>query len=175
MNMNLDKNDFTARQFRDALSHYASGLTVICGNSGDEPVGFTCQSFYSVSLNPPLVSFSVKVASSTWSLIRPTNIFSVNILSDDQHEISSKFGYSHSDRWIGVQKSLTKSGNPVIDGALLWVDCKLYNIHNAGDHDIVVGEVVEMSDFDLSSGRAPLLYFKGRYVSLRELVSGRNP
>ena len=162
-----DHASFTSRQFKDALSHYASGLTIISGSVDGRPAGFTCQSFYSVSLDPPLVSFSVNVTSSTWPLIRSTGAFSVNILADEQHHISTNFGRSGIDRWSGVDTRLTKKGNPVIVGTLMWLDCDIYETHRAGDHDIVVGCVREMSSFELSDERAPLVFFKGRYMRTR--------
>lgn len=154
------------RLFRDALGHYASGITVIGGIVDDKPVGFTCQSFYSVSMTPPLVSFSVKLDSKSWPLIRGTGRFSVNILSHTQRPVSDAFASSVADRWAGIKWVKTRGGNPVIEDSLLWLDCDIQDEYEAGDHRIVVGRLKEISALDLTDEKRPLLYFKGRYCSL---------
>lgn len=159
------------RTFRDTLGLYASGITVIAGHDGDEPLGFTCQSFYSVSLAPPLISFSVMSNSSTYPRIRNTGKFSVNVLAHTQQALSDQFARKGNDRWAGVVWRMTLGHNPVIVGALMWLDCKIVAEHQAGDHWIVIGEVIETSPKDWHDG-APLLYFKGKYRSLHDLDGG---
>lgn len=88
---------------RMTLGHFTSGVTIIAGHDGIEPLGFTCQSFYSVSLEPPLVSFSVMTDSTTYPRIRKTEQFSVNVLASHQHEASSQFARSGTDKWMGVR------------------------------------------------------------------------
>lgn len=156
------------RAFRDALGHYASGITIIAGHDGIEPLGFTCQSFYSVSLNPPLISFSVMSNSSTYPRIRETGKFSVNVLAHAQQALADQFAWKGSDRWAGVAWRMTLERNPVIAGALVWLDCQIHAEHEAGDHLIVIGKVIETSPDD-RRGDVPLLYFKGKYRHLREL------
>lgn len=156
------------RAFRDALGHYASGITIIAGHDGNEPLGFTCQSFYSVSVAPPLISFSVMAHSSTYPRIRETGKFSVNILAELQQAISDQFARKGTDRWGGVAWKMTLGQNPVIAGTLMWLDCKIVAEHQAGDHYIVIGQVIAMSPEDWHHG-APLLYFKGKYRHLHAL------
>lgn len=91
------------RLFRDTLGHYASGVPIISGLDEQGPVGFTCQSFYSVSVEPPLVSFSVMVGSTPYPRIRGTGSFAVNVLSHHQQWVSSQFAKRGPDRWAGVQ------------------------------------------------------------------------
>ena len=155
----------SADAFRDALGHYASGITVITGTDEQRPIGFTCQSFYSVSIEPPLVSFSVQKTSTTYPRIRAAGRFAVNVLTRDQQHVSNQFSRSGTDKWSGIGCSWTRSGNPVLDGTMMWLDCRIWAEHDAGDHVIVLGEVEEMR---LQHGRAkdPLLYFKGRYRQL---------
>ncbi|MBZ5739510.1 flavin reductase family protein [Nocardioides mangrovi] len=155
--------------FRETLGHYASGITIISGYEGDEPVGFTCQSFYSVSMDPPLVSFSVMRTSTTYPRIARTGRFAVNVLSHHQHEISSQFARSGTDKWAGVAWEPTAAGNPVIADTLMWLDCDIVAEHEAGDHLIVVGHVQEMSPAEWHR-HEPLLYFKGRYRWLDQLT-----
>jgi 3-hydroxy-9,10-secoandrosta-1,3,5(10)-triene-9,17-dione monooxygenase reductase component len=159
---------FDSRSFRDALGHYASGITVIAGHDGFEPLGFTCQSFYSVSLTPPLISFSVMANSSTYPRIRETGKFSVNVLADSQQSISDQFARKTSDRWQGVAWEMTADQNPSIVGALMWLDCRIAAEHLAGDHLIVIAEVTAMSPNTWHDG-APLVYFRGKYRHLHAL------
>lgn len=156
------------RAFRDTLGHYASGITVIGGFDGTEAIGFTCQSFYSVSMDPPLISFSVMVNSSTYPRIRETGKFSVNVLSHSQHEVSNQFARKGTDKWAGIEWSPTRNQNPIIADTLMWLDCDLYAEYEAGDHYIVVGRVNEMSPATWHDGH-PLLYFKGQYRHLMEV------
>jgi flavin reductase (DIM6/NTAB) family NADH-FMN oxidoreductase RutF len=156
------------RVFRDTLGHYASGITIIGGMEGTDPVGFTCQSFYSVSTEPPLVSFSVMTTSTTYPRIRDTGRFSVNVLAHDQHTVSNQFARKGTDKWAGIDWRPTVSGNPVIAGTLMWLDCDIWAEHEAGDHYIVIGRVNEMSPAEWHK-HEPLLYFKGQYRHLRGL------
>ena len=159
------ENQLDQRAFRDALGHYASGITIIAGHDGNEPLGFTCQSFFSVSVAPPLISFSVKADSSTFPRIRETGKFSVNVLAQTQRALSDQFARKGQDRWAGVTWKMTALRNPVIAGTLMWLDCKIFTEHQVGDHSLVIGEVIEMSRNAWQDG-TPLLYFKGEYRRL---------
>ncbi|MEH6491125.1 flavin reductase family protein [Halopseudomonas sp.] len=156
--------------FRQALGHYASGITVITSQLDETPIGFTCQSFYSVSVTPPLVSFSVMANSFSYPLIRQAGRFAVNILSGKQAAISNRFAKQGADKWRGVGWHASPLGNPVIDGSLFSLDCEIHAEHAAGDHLIVIGEVKTFRQQQAADTR-PLVYFKGRYCSLAELAS----
>ena len=152
-------------RFREALGHYASGITVITSQLDGEPLGFTCQSFYSVSLSPPLVSFSVMSRSSSYPRIRQAGRFAVNILSGKQVGISDQFARRGADKWQGVEWGESPLGNPLIGGSLHWLDCTIHAEHVAGDHLIVIGEVKALSR-QQAPATQPLLYFKGQYCNL---------
>jgi 3-hydroxy-9,10-secoandrosta-1,3,5(10)-triene-9,17-dione monooxygenase reductase component len=151
--------------FREALGHYASGITVITSHVDDEPIGFTCQSFYSVSMSPPLVSFSVMSSSASFPKIRQAGRFAVNILSDEQVGISNQFARRGTDKWHGVEWQESPLGNPIIAGCLHWLDCEIYAEHAAGDHMIVIGEVKALN-LQQDAATQPLLYFKGQYRNI---------
>jgi 3-hydroxy-9,10-secoandrosta-1,3,5(10)-triene-9,17-dione monooxygenase reductase component len=153
--------------FREALGHYASGITVITSAVDEEPLGFTCQSFYSVSINPPLVSFSVMANSYSYPRIRRAGRFAVNILSGKQAGISNQFAKKGSDKWRSVKWQSSPLGNPLIDGSLHWLDCEIHAEYPAGDHLIVIGEV-KACKLEYTPAKKPLLYFKGQYCSLAE-------
>ncbi|MFJ3486031.1 flavin reductase family protein [Pseudomonas sp. NPDC090202] len=156
--------------FREALGHYASGITVITSHIDGEPVGFTCQSFYSVSMNPPLVSFSVMCSSASYPRIRQAGRFAVNILSGEQVGISNQFARRGADKWQGVEWQASPLGNPVIAGSLHWLDCEIHAEHAAGDHLIVIGEVKGLN-LQNAVAAQPLLYFKGQYRNLAASAS----
>src|SRR5690606_15474876 len=137
------------RRFRDALGCYASGLTIIGTVIDGNPIGFTCQSFHSVSLEPPLVSFSVMRTSSRWPRVRSAGKFSVNILSAHQADISTALGRSAPEAWTTIDWIHSAEGNPLLSGALLSLDCTVDVEHEAGDHWIVVAKVVSLNDSPL--------------------------
>ena len=153
--------------FREVLGHFASGITVIASHIDDEPIGFTCQSFYSVSMSPPLVSFSVMSSSASYPRIRQSGRFSVNILSEEQIHISNQFARRGTDKWQGVEWRESPLGNPIIAGSLHWLDCEIYAEHTAGDHLIVIGEVKAIN-LQEAAATQPLLYFKGQYCNIAE-------
>lgn len=163
--MSLPGTAIEPASFREALGHYASGITVITSQCDGEPLGFTCQSFYSVSMSPPLVSFSVMRRSYSYPAMRRAGRFAVNILCGEQVGISNRFARQGTDKWQGVQWQPSPLGNPLIAGSLHWLDCEIHAEHAAGDHLIVIGEVKALSRQPTAAGQ-PLLYFKGRYRNL---------
>jgi len=163
--MSLSSTAIEPLSFRKALGHYASGITVITSHIDDQPLGFTCQSFYSVSMNPPLVSFSVMSSSASYPGIRQAGRFAVNILSDEQAGISNQFARQGTDKWRGVGWQASPLGNPIIAGSLHWLDCEIHAEHAAGDHLIVIGEVKALN-LQEATATQPLLYFKGQYCNL---------
>lgn len=163
--MSLPCNAIEPLRFREALGHYASGITVITSLIDDEPLGFTCQSFYSVSMSPPLVSFSVMAKSYSYPKIRQAGRFAVNILSGEQISISNTFARQGADKWHSVEWQESPLGNPIIGGCLHWLDCEIHAEHAAGDHLIVIGEVKALN-LQETAAMQPLLYFKGQYCNL---------
>ena len=163
--MSLPNTTIEPLSFREALGHYASGITVITSQLDGEPIGFTCQSFYSVSTSPPLVSFSVMASSASYPKIRQAGRFVVNILSGEQAGISNQFARKGTDKWHAVEWQQSPLGNPIIAGSLHWLDCKIHAEHAAGDHLIVIGEVKALS-LQATPVTQPLLYFKGQYCNI---------
>ena len=163
--MSLSNTAIEPLCFREALGHYASGITVITSHVDDEPIGFTCQSFYSVSMSPPLVSFSVMARSASYPKIRQAGRFAVNILSGEQVRISNQFARKGTDKWHTVEWQESPLGNPLIAGSLHWLDCEIHAEYAAGDHLIVIGEVKALN-LQEAAATQPLLYFKGQYCNL---------
>jgi flavin reductase (DIM6/NTAB) family NADH-FMN oxidoreductase RutF len=145
---------------REVLGHFVSGIVVITASGPDGPLGFTCQSFSSLSLDPPLVSFAPARSSSTWPQIRSVGAFCVNVLAADHQEISAGFARSGVDKFAGVTWRPGPSGAPVLEGVSAWIDCVFRDEFDGGDHTIVVGQV---QDLGADPARLPLLFYRGRY------------
>ncbi|QJY51010.1 flavin reductase family protein [Pseudonocardia broussonetiae] len=145
---------------RDVLGHFVSGIVVITAAGPDGPLGFTCQSFSSLSLDPPLVSFAPARSSTTWPRIREVGAFCVNVLAADHQEISAGFARSGTDKFAGVAWRPGPSGAPLLEGVSAWVDCTLWGEHDGGDHTIAIGHV---QDLGADPARMPLLFYRGRY------------
>ena len=155
------------RRFRQVLGHFCSGVTVITALVGDksEPVGFACQSFAAVSLEPPLVLFCPSRRSATWPRIERAGHFCANVLTDGQRDLSRRFGISAatgSDKFAGLRWSSCSSGAPVLEGALTWIGCAIQAVHEAGDHFVVIGRVIELGE---CAANPPLLFYRGRYAA----------
>lgn len=157
-----------ANLFREVLGRYASGVTVVTTISDGVPVGMTCQSFTSVSLEPPLVAFLPTRQSRAFAAIGRSGTFCVNFLAVDQEHLSDRMaGRAGEDKFAGVAWRPGRTGSPILDGVLGHVDCTVHAVHEAGDHFLVIGRVVDLGVADQDarpSGDAdPLLYYRGGY------------
>ncbi|MEU6366294.1 flavin reductase family protein [Streptomyces sp. NPDC046931] len=154
-------------EFRRVLGHFATGVTVITApdaDGGTGPAGFACQSFSSLSLDPPLVVFLVGRTSRTWPRIARAGVFCVNVLGADQGELCRGFAVSGGDKFAGVDHEPAPfSGSPRLAGATAWIDCAIHAVHTGGDHLIVVGRVEALGTGEGSTD-APLLFHKGRFL-----------
>ena len=148
-------------RFRQVLGHFATGVTIVTGMEGKEPVGLTCGSFFSVSLDPPLVAFSPAKSSKSWPRIQPSGAFCVNILGEDQEDVCRVFATSGADKFQGLGWKRGATGSPILADVLAWIECTIEAEHDAGDHTIVVGRVVELHVGDEPEG--PLLFYRGGY------------
>ncbi|MFF2021976.1 flavin reductase family protein [Streptomyces sp. NPDC058171] len=151
-----------ADAFRSALGRFATGVVVVTGLPGDgtRPSGLTVNSFTSVSLEPPLVSFCAGRDSRTWPGLRTSARICVNILGAGQEQTSRRLARSDPDKFASVAWSGSPSGQPVLDGALAWLECSVEAEHPAGDHHIVVARVHALGAGD---DDGPLLFYRGGY------------
>ncbi len=157
---------FDAAQFKEAMGRFATGVTIVTALEEGLPVGFTCQSFVSLSLDPPLVALAPAKSSTSWPRIARAGSFCVNVLSEGQADVCRNFAVSGGDKFVGVSwHSASLGGAPVIEGSLAWVDCELELVHDAGDHELVIGRVLELG---LGEG-SPLLYYRSGFGQLSEL------
>ncbi|WP_073455082.1 flavin reductase family protein [Pseudonocardia thermophila] len=146
---------------REVLGHFVTGIVVVTAAGPDGPLGFTCQSFTSLSLDPPLVSFAPARTSKTWPRIREVGKFCVNVLAVEHQDLSIGFARSGVDKFAGVAWRPSPFGSPLLDGVAAWIDCELWAEHDGGDHTIVIGKVL---DLGADETRLPLLYYRGQYT-----------
>ncbi|WP_256333167.1 flavin reductase family protein [Streptomyces sp. cf386] len=161
-------------EFRRVLGNFATGVAVVTApapaSTTDDPqapapapAGFACQSFSSLSLDPPLVAFMVGRTSTTWPRIARAGVFCVNVLSAGQGELCRAFAVSGADKFAGVPYDAAPvSGSPRLAGTLAWIDCTIHAVHTGGDHLIVVGRVNALGASE--GDEAPLLFHKGRFL-----------
>ena len=145
---------------RQAMGAFASGVTIVTGMDGDEAVGFACQSFASVSLEPPLVLFCADHRGRTWPRIRRNGVFCVNVLSEKQADVCSRFGSSRGRKYDDLGWDLSRWGAPALRGVLLRVHGEVHEVHEAGDHDVVIGRVLEL---ETSEESRPMIFYRGQF------------
>jgi 3-hydroxy-9,10-secoandrosta-1,3,5(10)-triene-9,17-dione monooxygenase reductase component len=148
--------------FKEIMGRFPTGIAVVTAVDDNTPVGFTCQSFVSLSLQPPLVSLAPAKTSTSWPRIRAAGAFCVNVLAESQLELCLVFSRSGGDKFAGVDWSLGVLGTPRLAGSAAWIECKLEAIHDAGDHEIVVGRVIGLDN----GGGSPLLFHERRFAKL---------
>jgi flavin reductase (DIM6/NTAB) family NADH-FMN oxidoreductase RutF len=145
---------------REVLGHFASGVTVVTAVSAEGPIGFTCQSFSSLSLDPPLIVFAPARTSHTWRRLRDNGRFCVNVLAEGQDAVSQNFARSAAEKFAGVPWTPSAHGAPVLDDIVAWIDCELWAEYDGGDHTLVVARVL---DLGAHPDRRPLLFHRGAY------------
>jgi 3-hydroxy-9,10-secoandrosta-1,3,5(10)-triene-9,17-dione monooxygenase reductase component len=160
----LGRSDWTNATLRETLGHFCSGVTVLSALHHGEPVGMTCQSFFSVSLDPPIIAFCVGRNSKSFPLIREAGSCIVNILAESQRDLSGNFAKSGTDKWANVKWGPSvRRTQPILRGALAWIECDINDVLEAGDHLLVLGDVVDIGH---QPGERPLLYFRSSYANL---------
>ncbi len=153
------------RELRNALGRFATGVCVItAAPEGQQPFGMTVNSFSSVSLDPPLVLWSLQNNSECFAAFEATNHWTVNVLAEDQLALSNQYARKGEHTLEADHYRIGSSGAPVLRGALTSFECRTWQRYEGGDHLILVGEVLAMDT--LPSGK-PLLFYSGRYGELR--------
>lgn len=149
-------------RFRHVLGHYPTGVVVVTAlDRTGAAIGMTVGSFTSVSLDPPLVAFLPDRNSSSWRALRESGErFCVNVLSAGQEDVCRAVAVRKTDKFHDIEWRPSPAGNPVINGAVAWIDCVTEQLHDAGDHHIVVGRVLHLQEGD---GETPLLFHQGAY------------
>jgi flavin reductase (DIM6/NTAB) family NADH-FMN oxidoreductase RutF len=149
------------RAFRDALGCFATGVTIVTTSGADgAPIGFTANSFTSVSLDPPLILFNLNRHAHSLAIFEGCAHFAVNILAEHQIALSSRFAATDGDKWQGVAFAAGTSGCPLLDGAIASLECTRHAVHEGGDHRIFVGRVLAMR---MGGAAMPLVFWRGAY------------
>ena len=151
------------RRFRTVLGQFCTGVTIITTVDDGEPVGFACQSFAALSLEPPLVLFCPTKTSRSWAAIERSGVFCVNVLAEEQQSTCARFGSREPDKFAGIDWMASPLGSPILTGSLAHVDCSLESVHDGGDHWVVFGRVSSLSEI---REERPLLFYRGQYTGI---------
>lgn len=143
--------------YRQVMGHFPTGVVIVAAPG---PVGTAIGSFVSLSIEPPLVAFTMQKTSSTWPRIREAGVFCVSVLAEDQEAVCRTFAQSGTDKFAGIGYDEMPSGSPRINDCTAWMDCAVEAVHDGGDHEIVVGRVREMG---VARETKPLVFFRGGY------------
>jgi 4-hydroxyphenylacetate 3-hydroxylase, reductase component len=152
---------FNSRSFRSALGTFATGVTVITTiTPTGEMIGNTASSFNSVSLDPPLVLWSLARNALSFDIYLNAKYFAVNVLREGQDDLSARFSKSADDKWYGIDYEFWDTGCPILPSALAIFECRSTFTYDGGDHAIFVGEVMK---FDHDPKGKPLVFWRGGY------------
>lgn len=156
------------RALRDALGQFPTGVTVVTADpEGYAPFGVTANSFASVSLDPPLVLWSLQKSSDTFDAFAAAKHFAVNILSNEQQDISNQYAKKNNHDLEAEHYQAGVSGMPLLNNAIVNFECEVDVCHDGGDHIIMVGKVVAMSDLNAGDNTSPLVLHAGKYRELK--------
>lgn len=150
---------FDSKLQRQIMGHFATGVTVVTTRDGDELAGLTANAVASLSLDPPLVLVAVDRCAHSHDVLLRGQCFAMNILAEDQIARSNQFAAPGPKDFTGIELQTGRTGAPIFADALAWVDCRVSEVLEGGDHNIFVGEIVAGGTRE---GR-PLLYYGGRY------------
>ena len=154
---------FSSQEFRAALGMFATGVTIVTARTAEgQPIGLTANSFNSVSLDPPLVLWSLSQAAASLSAFRAGSHYAIHVLAADQRELAERFALRGSDRWSGLEFGAGAGQAPLIQGAAATFECFNRSRYDEGDHVIFVGEVERCS---WRAGASPLLFHGGRFYT----------
>lgn len=157
--MELDVQKFDARKFRSALGHFATGVTIITARGVDgQPVGITANSFNSVSLDPPLVLWSLGSSSNSRAAFESADEFAIHVLGQEHEELSNRFATSAANKFAGM--NLAETGVPLLDCYAARFRCRKVQCQHVGDHLLFIGEVLAFETRE----SAPLLFVRGGYA-----------
>lgn len=157
----MSDNTVDLLQFKRALSCFATGVAVVTTLDPDgKKVGMTVSSFNSVSLDPPLVLWSIANNAKSYAVFTNAEYFAVNVLAMHQQDLSSQFAQSGSDKFEGLECEVGGHGMPILPEYAACFECKTENIYDGGDHKIIVGRVLDLEDRESD----PLIFYRGRFL-----------
>lgn len=148
--------------FREVLGHFATGITVMTSIDDKGPMGLTCQAFMSLSLRPQLVAIGISIQSTTWPRMKAVGRFCVNVMNENQESLCRAFSVSGQNKFERVGWSSGECGLPLLIDSLAWIECSPQQVHDGGDHHLIVAKVESMG---IKSG-SPLVFYRGGYRTL---------
>ncbi len=148
-------------KFRQVLGHFPTGVTVITAMHEGAPAGFAVGSFASLSLDPPQVLFCAGKQSSSWPKIQAAGKLCVNVLADDQEDVSRVFASKAPDKFAELAWRPSGNGAPFLEGSLVSIDCEVANVIDSGDHFVVIASVTHL---DVHHEGHPLIFYRGGYA-----------
>jgi 3-hydroxy-9,10-secoandrosta-1,3,5(10)-triene-9,17-dione monooxygenase reductase component len=153
-------------ELRRVMGHYATGVSIVTAVSDGVPHGLAVNSLTSVSLEPPLVLFCPSKASETWPAISEAGLFVINILAAGQGELCRRFARKGLDRFGDIAYRTSPNGVPVLADVVGYLECRIEQVHDAGDHYVAIGRVLEMG---ATSDLPPLVFYRGTFHGLSAL------
>ncbi|NJO35248.1 MAG: flavin reductase family protein [Rhodospirillales bacterium] len=155
------------RRFRDALGLFPTGVAIVTTVANGERLGMTISSFGSLSLEPPLVLFSMHRKANGYPAWQQATHYAINVLNEDQQELSNRFARARGEKWIGVSTVPGKTGVPLLPNAVATFECVAHSRCDGGDHEIFLGRVIDFTENLAKRGR-PLVFFGGQYRKLED-------
>lgn len=166
--MDRETGAINTRELRDAFGAFMTGVTIVTTSNDDsKPLGFTANSFSSVSLDPALVQVAIAKTSSNYQAFSQAGHFAINILAENQKALSNTFARPSDDRFADVGWQLSAHGNPLLEGVSAWFDCTMHDVIEAGDHAMLLGQVQAFH----STGYAGLGYYRGGYFTPAQVAA----
>lgn len=164
----MKAGNFSEREFRDVLGQYPTGVAVVTTvNAQRENIGITVNSFISISLQPPLIGFSLDKRLRSLKDWLEAETFAVNFLAESQNHVSQAFAVMNGDKWSSTSFNLGKTANPVLERKVAALECKRHDCHEAGDHFFMIGQVLHLENEHEDD---PLVFHRGKYHSLGKRV-----
>ena len=159
------------RELRNALGQFATGVAIVTAEVDGLRLGATISSFNSVSLDPPLVLFSLLRNSLGFAQWKNADAFCIAFLGESQRDLSNRFAKGGTDKWSGMVERRAGNGAPMVPGAIAYFECKPYSVYDGGDHEIFVCRV---TDFHVHPGPS-LVFFSGKYRQLSSIEGEATP
>ncbi|MGC8605953.1 MAG: flavin reductase family protein [Vulcanisaeta sp.] len=158
--------EISGETLKAIMRNYPTGVTIVTTVYNNEYYGLTVNSFTSLSLNPPLVLIAIDKRLQSHEAIDKSNVYAVNILPDDMKDLAIKFATApREERFKGLKLRAAKTGAPIIEGSIAYLDCKVTAKYPGGDHTIFIGEIV---DAQILNNKAPLIYYNRGYYSIAQ-------
>ncbi|PID46858.1 MAG: hypothetical protein CSB47_01870 [Proteobacteria bacterium] len=162
----MQQNTFDTETFRKALGQFPTGVTIVTTMSNEgEPVGMTVSSFNTLSMNPPLIAWSIDHKARSLSFFENAEYFAVNVLNEHQQDLSNLFACPGADKFNETEFTEGLGRAPLLPGCVAQFECRTWNTYPGGDHTIIIGEVLELRHDD--SQRA-LVFYQSQYAAVKQ-------